>query len=222
MKTKPILFNSEMVRALLDGRKTQTRRIIKNSENHGCLTGDCPHWDKKECEQSLIELAKECPLGQVGDLLYVRETFKCNGWATDVATIFYKASEKNSYTEVCEQFLVDNKKALAVSGKWIPSIHMPRWASRLTLKITDVRVERVQNISEEDAIAEGLKIMNEDNLYYSSIAPENEWPFNWDLNPIEAYRHLWNSINNNWNENPYTWVINFEVIHKNVDEVISG
>ena len=221
LNAKPILFNSEMVRALLDGRKTQTRRIIKNPEYHGCLTGDCPHSNKKECDQSLVEFAKECPVGQVGDYLYVRETFRDmkNGNACYRATV----------------------KVLR-SIKWTPSIHMPRWASRLTLKITDVRVERVQDISEEDSIAEGC-YTNEQ--YTDKSGEENVWPCrrcngyqvhgavgeNMGWTEVDCvlcdtakkrFKQLWDSLNDNWNENPYVWVITFSVIHHNVDVVIEA
>ncbi len=181
VKAKPILFNSEMVNALLDGRKTQTRRIMKPQPEFGGAVAR--------------SMFTQCPHGQPGDLLYVRETFASHQVGS---CITYKA----------------NKHPLNIkpdSVPWTPSIHMPRWASRITLKITDVRVERVQDISEDDAKQEGFKAHKKE--IGGMMLP---------ISPLHWYRDLWNSINNNWNENPYVWVIVFSVIHKNVDEIIKG
>ena len=184
MMSKPILFNTQMIQALLDGRKSQTRRPCAMKD----VNGKSFYEYGKEAMDAAIR--HHSPFGKVGDLLYVRETFRCNGWATDLATIFYKASENKSYTEMCEQFPISNKKPLIVSGNWKPSIHMPRWASRLTLHIKDIRVERLQDISQNDAVSEGWPGTQND-----MVSP-NSW-----------FTELWNSINNNWDDNPFVWCI---------------
>ena len=167
MKERPILFNGEMVRAILDGRKTQTRRVIKWEALHKQAGLPFPTkvrlawfnllqgWGLDAGDNVLREV--KCPYGLPGDRLWVREAFRCNGWATDMATIFYKAHENASYTEMCEQFPVADHKPLPVDTRWRHSIYMPRWASRITLEITDVRVERLQEISEKDAESEGMR-----------------------------------------------------------------
>ncbi len=151
----------------------------------------------------------------------MREAFRCNGWATDKATIFYKAHERYSYTEMCEQFdIKPGMKPLPVDGKYRPSIHMPRWASRIHLEITDIRVERLKDITYSDAIQEGLTVFNEDgNLYYSgSSFDPNTWfeePEKWHCDdPIQAFYELWDGINFERGcgveKNPWVWVVEFK------------
>ena len=181
MKARPILFSAPMVRALLDGTKVQTRRIIKPRggdeidpegiyENH---PGD-------------IELAR-CPYGQVGDLLWVRESFGL----LDDKTILYPAT----YDMAQRPWL-----------NWKPSIHMPRTASRITLGITSVRVERLQSISRGDAMDEGCPFPN------MAKGP----------NPVDWYADLWREINGSesWEANPWVYAIDFVVHHANVDELL--
>lgn len=160
MKERGIPLRAHEVRGILDGRQTQLRRVVRMN-NDKWIDGE-PYWNiggfRLRDWPNGVSNPLKCPFGQPGDRLWVRETFRCNGWADDVATIFYRANERNSYTEMCEQFPVSNHKQLPVDGKWRPSIHMPRWASRITLEITGVRVERLQDISREDALAEGIEI----------------------------------------------------------------
>ncbi len=204
MKERPILFSGPMVRAILEGRKTQTRRVVKAKHLPfvedllgGLLDGK---WNQRPL-----------PYGQPGDRLWVRETFRCNGWATDLATIFYKANEHNSYTEMCEQFPVEGKKRLPTDGRWRPSIHMPRWASRITLEITGVRVERLQDISEDDAKTEGADPVN----FHDFTAEEIElldYPLVESSSPYRVgFASLWESINGpgSWDANPWVWVVEF-------------
>jgi len=126
IKERPILFSAPMVRAILNGNKTQTRRVIKTGgarriEIESDEQGYWPYWfDEFSDEQKL-----ECPYGQPGDRLWVRETWRCNNWSTDVATIFYKAHERHSHTEMCEQFPIADHTPLQPSQTWEPSIHMP-------------------------------------------------------------------------------------------------
>lgn len=204
MKARPILFNAEMVRALLDGQKTQTRRPISPQPPRW-------EWNIHKADRLNVQLDDgkwvRCPTGKPGDLLYVRETFRlfegcgCSDHCVcpPTGTPFYRAGDDDG------------------ESNWKPSIHMPRWASRLTLEITDIRVERVQDISEEDAMAEGLK----------KWPYKNDFAYGYDGGAIDghgsapgAFHALWNSIYSNWNDNPWIWVVEFKVIHANVDEVL--
>ncbi|EIZ7319638.1 hypothetical protein MQT50_002535 [Escherichia coli] len=188
VKERGMIFNDEMVRAILGGNKTQTRRIVE---------------EKFYGRAVAVELlAKHCPYGQPGDRIWVRETYRVHGKATDVATLVYRASVRNSWTEQTHRVPVEvcNKP---VSEKWTPSIHMPRWASRILLEITDVRVERLHDMSEADAKAEGAT------------------PATYKITPSEAvYRvgfgYIWRSIygQDNWLSNPLVWVIEFKRIQE--------
>lgn len=214
MKTRPILFSTPMVQALLGGSKTMTRRIVKPHPHQRVneiieYQGEFLIYEKQKYgqEESII-----CPYGQPGDLLWVREGFRCNGWATDVATILYKANERDSYTEMCEQYSVEGKKRLNITQTWKPSIHMPRWANRITLEITDIRVERLNDISEVDAKKEGAA---------SVTALINDVPTeSYD----EGFARLWESINGegSWDQNPWVWVVKFKVHKINVDDFVGS
>ncbi|MDW6235774.1 hypothetical protein RNP34_15550 [Escherichia coli] len=188
VKERGMIFNDEMVRAILGGNKTQTRRIVEEKFYGRAVTAEL--------------LAKHCPYGQPGDRIWVRETYRVHGKATDVATLVYRASVRNSWTEQTHRVPVEvcNKP---VSEKWTPSIHMPRWASRILLEITDVRVERLHDMSEADAKAEGAT------------------PATYKITPSEAvYRvgfgDIWRSIygQDNWLSNPLVWVIEFKRIQE--------
>ncbi|TKF76618.1 hypothetical protein FCV62_17450 [Vibrio kanaloae] len=225
MKAIPMLFQTELVRALLEGRKTVTRRPAKTSYERG-MTG--PVIRGKNGEVSVLSfapIAGLCPFGNVGDLIYVRETFMPDpdadhdAWNEHELSYFEWAGCDSS-----PQFLPDALKTTEhciyktngpIDGKWTPSIHMPRWASRLTLKVTNVHIERVQDISEEQAIKEGMPTDEE----CQKLAVESG--IGWYQKPAIWFKNAWNSIYNNWDQNPYVWVIEFEVIHKNVDQVIN-
>ncbi len=217
MKIIPMLFQTELVRALLEGRKTVTRRPLDIA----------PGWELKDRKPTKITSShpKKGKWGAlirketfddkyqhdlvtapcfVGDLIYVRETFAALGHndyqqvnpshITEIHEYRYKASEKES---------IANCQDHEVRGyKWVPSIHMPKHASRLTLKVTDVRIERAHEITVDQALKEGIS-------HHSMNCPKAE------------FGQLWNELYNNWDQNPYVWVIEFEVIHKNVDQVIS-
>lgn len=197
MKARPILFNAYMVRALLDGRKTQTRRVMKPQPESLAATGDLSRAINK-MRLSYIKHNK-CPYGQPGDLLWVRETWASTEQVGEDATIVFRATDPD---------WADFK-----GWKWKPSIFMFRKSSRLTLKITDVRVERVKNISNDSAIAEGIQ-----PGYEGWHVSEGSF-FNAE-SPRQSYRLLWDSINDSWDYNPWVWVVEFEVIHKNIDEVL--
>lgn len=178
-KDRPILFSAPMVRAILAGTKTQTRRVAKPQRKTGL--GD------------LDALAQHqyglCPYGKPGDRLWVRETFR---GPLDDGSFGYRATHDGPFTWH--------------SYTWKPSIHMPRAASRITLEITDVRVERLQDISEEDAIAEGIELLN------------GRYTFNGGLHEsrtaVESYQALWEQLNGSesWWANPFVWVISFRRI----------
>jgi hypothetical protein len=206
MKERPILFNGEMVRAILDGRKTQTRRPMK-PQPVDVGGGPIDHYGP----DALDAIARQCPHGKVKDQLWVRETWAKSKGLLDT-TIFYRATDKD-----IKQRALDYSER---ENRWRPSIYMPRWASRIQLEITNVRVERLQDISEEDAAEEGLQIFNEDgNLYYSGwgVEPRNwfDEPWKWHCdNPRQAFYELWDGINFKRGfgvaTNPWLWVIEFE------------
>ncbi|EAV0963878.1 hypothetical protein LKV31_002480 [Salmonella enterica subsp. enterica serovar Cubana] len=194
MKERGMIFNAEMVNAILSGRKTQTRRPVKfpcRDVNLGC-------------ELSGNELAGEVSagnywnsrVGQPGDRIWVRETFRVHSRATDVATLVYRASVRNSWTEQTHRVPVAVCNKPVTPEKWTPSIHMPRWASRITLEITDVRVERLNSISDSDASKEGCCIADMESGDCLS----------------DVFTRLWTSIygDDSWQANPWVWVIEFK------------
>jgi hypothetical protein len=188
MKERPILFSAPMVRAILEGRKTQTRRVVKKSaemDTNGFM--------------ALVPDEKKCPYGQAGDRLWVRETFHVCPHHDDV---FYKSDD-----------LLLPRKCMA-HRRWRPSIHMPRWASRITLKITGVRVERLQDISEADAIAEGIE---PDGDFWKHYGPHPLKDLGENVAhayPVNSFRSLWHSINGpeSWAANPWVWVVEFKCV----------
>jgi hypothetical protein len=248
MKTKPIPFHTEEVRAILDGRKTQTRRVVKN-RICGLLNpqvvpkkaGDILWrydwdsekgiWDRREiiiqqscfCFEGEIERyidpynftkgtklfpwqssPHSCPYGQVGDRLWVRETWADIGYAMFEKPYFvYRATDP-------EWAKNDGWRG------WKPSIHMKREASRITLEITGVRVEKLQDISEEDAIAEGVKCEVYDQgkpisaCWYNYQEDLFDGSFN-SPEAVDSFRTLWDSINakHSWESNPWVWVVEF-------------
>lgn len=214
MSAKPILFSGPMVRALLDGRKTMTRRVLNPQpeslvdRDGGALQVGLLHVEGEPLPR--ITQGRCITRQQVrfapGDLLWVRETWRCNGWASDLATIMYGASKGDGYTAMTEQYPVEGKTPVRVTGKWRPSIHMPRWASRITLAVTAVKVERLQDISEADAEAEGA-------------APVLVPPDGGSAPHVEGFRALWNSINGPaaWDANPWVAAVSFDGHHVNVD-----
>lgn len=204
MKERPILFSGPMVRAILEGRKTQTRRVVKpKSEAFAWLEYDgfAPEFVAHPENSSL------CPYGQAGDHLWVRETF-VDGYPMDWDTgtintaapikVWYRADNKLDQWNYCG----DGKTGPV---PWKPSIHMPRWASRITLEITGVRVERLQEISEEDAKAEGAP------LAICGVSDSLTGPTHLK-NHRTGFVRIWNeaySERNHWGLNPWVWVLEF-------------
>lgn len=210
-KERPILFSGEMVRAVMDDRKSQTRRVMKHQPEMVCGNPDqkldAGWWNAKNqfwMKRSTVANF-ESPYGTVGDRLWIKETFR-----------FPKDLDKYSPSQVAEKALdagyrkpwapikyeADGATVFPIplkdfGGEWGKSrvsIHMPRWASRITLEITGIRVERLQDISESDAIAEGIEL--------GGFATRRAVPF---------FRELWESINGpgSWDQNPWVWVIEF-------------
>lgn len=180
MKERGVIFNAEMVRAILDGRKTQTRRIMKvQPDEDGLAKVTNGPW------VDTSERVYKCPFGEVGDRLWVREAWARYNIDQDSHDMAYRATTPEDWPE---------------EGRWRPSIHMPRWASRVTLEITGVRVERIASISNEDAGKEGY--------------PANPEPYGGDMDKWLWFRQLWNGIypDNSFKHNPWVWVIEFKRI----------
>ena len=194
-KERPILFSAPMVRAILDGRKTQTRRIAKVTDKDckpGMITplaGFVP--------RTIANHISYCPYGKQGDRLWVRETFKQHD-----EVISYKA-DGTWITDFQHTGGINPHENIT----WIPSIHMPRNASRILLEITGVRVERLQDISECDAKAEGSYVCD----YFGRRLLDqssNQGCYKW------GYRSIWESINGagSWHLNPFVWVVEFKTL----------
>lgn len=216
MKERGVIFNGEMVRAILHGRKTQTRRIVKGTDG---AVKFCKEWDingeeifvvlgeKDHTGMNPVLGALSCPFGAVGDRIWVREAFRVHSLATDVATLAYKASERNSWTEQTHRVPVAVCNKQATPEKWTPSLHMPRWASRILLEITNVRVERLNSIHDVDAVREGIQ-----NLTTCSHADFGIPGVVNAQHPVRAFQLLWESIYgaDSWRANPWVWVIEFK------------
>ncbi|HBR4426559.1 hypothetical protein [Klebsiella pneumoniae] len=238
MTERGMIFNAEMVRAILDGRKTQTRRIVKGTD--GAMKF-CKEWDINGKEVFVVLGEKDhtgmnpvlgaisCPFGAVGDRIWVRETWATlgneDGCCIDWEGNLCKGDERSAariYRASCEQrpgdyglwsipddaYWKPHTKEHKFEGAWRPSIHMPRWASRILLEITDVRVERLNAISEEDARAEGII----DGGCLNCGEPEPCGCANPEPDATDAFAYLWQSIygQDNWNANPWVWVIEFK------------
>jgi hypothetical protein len=207
-KAKPILFNTPMVQALLEGMKTQTRRIIKPSPSTSPIRNLDGHW-YQGIQTGNVEKIK-CPFGKVGDLLYVREATEVDFKISD-AVFLSKYSADNS--PVLYGYDKDAEEYEGVRWNYFkdkrPSIHMKREFSRLTLEITDIRIESLQDISEEDAKAEGFEslILHEDGEDVCVLRSKDVFFETWDA--------LYGQTENE--EAPLVWVIEFKVHKCNVD-----
>lgn len=216
IKERPILFSAPMVRAILEGRKTVTRREVKKRAALDCLAAGF--------EPSFLALpgnADLCPYGQPGDQLWVRETFALfgneDGCCIDWQDNLVKGDERGAariYRASCppgdyglnqipaKAEWKPDTEAMEYDGAWRPSIHMPRWASRILLEITGVRVERLQDINRADIRAEGLQCPQE--LASDDVSPNYK-----DWYPA-AWRELWESTGGDWDANPWVWVVEFK------------
>ena len=190
VRERPILFSGPMVRAILDGRKTQTRRVAMH----------------RVCGVMLARLAFDpapdaalCPYGAPGDRLWVRETW---AWSGDREI---PEAERIARGEIW--YAADGDRGPAI--RWRPSIHMPRWAARLTLEVTGVRVERLQDISATDCRAEGIPHFREFVVFGADAEQRREMY-------AAEYRRLWDSLNAprgyGWDVNPWVWVVEFRKV----------
>ncbi|EGV1295405.1 hypothetical protein KJT36_002785 [Salmonella enterica] len=213
MKERGMIFNAEMVRAILDGRKTQTRRIMAIQPEHSELglrrvidskngrDNGKYFWSQSDARGlKMRSKVFGCPYGEVGDRIWVRETYQGPLFDYEHMESYLEDSSKFYKPEFCV-YRADGKPAPEFYDAddnlhygWRPSIHMPRWASRLTLEITGVRVERLNSITESDAEAEGVTDTGFGDLL------------------VDGYRYLWKSIygEESWAANPWVWVIEFK------------
>jgi hypothetical protein len=249
MKERPILFSDDMVRAILAGTKTQTRRLVKpQPQPRGSYVTNTPGagdpgsitWCEVDDMERLghrdpraLWHQQTCPYGAPGDRLWAREAHAFVGCGPE-HTGALEWGMHNIYggdhegDPGSERFRVhyrasgDEKPEAGDRPGWRPSIFMPRWASRITLEVTDVRVQRLQDISEEDARAEGITevAFYPDEgfpLSYGFMVGADDGHAKLDVSPIETYRKLWERINGagSWEQNPWVWCISF----KHVDVV---
>nr|WP_232446003.1 hypothetical protein [Burkholderia ubonensis] len=242
-RERPILFSGPMVRAIIEGRKTQTRRVAIPKRSAVDFIGggpkNGPDWNDPSCwgfedpnsgfwwalrgNEECHQLP--CPHGDVGDRLWVRErsigteTFEGGRPTRRYAGIAYRADDGRAEVDID----LDTYQALDAkeSRGWSPSIHMPRWASRITLEITGVRVERLQDISEVDAIDEGARTLDEGWLrqhfpaYFAArdaTPPGERRPLG--PSPRMRFAKLWDGLNaargHGWDTNPWVWVVEFK------------
>lgn len=204
MKERPILFSGEMVRAILEGRKTQTRRVVKGIDETYRGVEDGKVWQMDECGDCHDV---PCRYGLPGDRLWVKETWAWSGTDKRITPSdpWYRATHYKG-----EDFGI----------RWRPSIHMPRWASRITLEVVSVRVEQLQEISDADAIAEGVQSVR-DHYGDPSVPLMHCGTVAWQRYDGAAcaapsarlsYQSLWESINGDgaWDLNPWVWVVEFK------------
>ena len=204
MADKGIIFSAAMVRALLEGRKTQTRRLLNPQPT--VLTGQGKRiYRDEDWKRSWRHGGDDDLPYAAGDRLYVREAWSHTGqgvWDIQAARMVGRSG------------VIYRSDGVAPGAKYWPSIHMPREFSRLMLLITEVRVQRLNAISEADAIAESCA---------GVLGPNPDFPDEWDPSPVEEFRDLWNSLHSGnddcWEANPWVVAISFDVHHGNIDAV---
>jgi len=231
MTERGILFSGAMVRALLDGTKTQTRRAVMMPPSWDCIVyadfgngwwpyrsddGESPSYDNNE-------IPLRCPYGQPGDRLWVRETCAGEELRTGQDGVRYVADNaflpiKDSPSVAIDWLklhtygLKPGQRPGSLMGRKVPSIHMPRWASRILLEIVSARVERLQDISQRDAVAEGLVRLPASGRY---VVTQGDQYFGLaDPDPRVVYSNLWESLNGagSWDANPWVWMVEFRRI----------
>ena len=224
---KPILFNTEMVRAILDGRKTVTRRVVKFKH------GQNPNWTGYIPDGSVLYGSNNIPAAKApyrhGDILYVRETWaygyvdttdfecRCNECFFEELKA---GTQKDSF--LMPRYFYRTEDLDGLNVRWHPSIHMPKEAARLFLRVTDVQAERLQDITEEQARREGVKPV----MVTTDVdKPEQEQEWNEWIPALPSFPNIWdNTIKKSdlplygWNANPWVWVIEFERCEKPEDE----
>lgn len=241
MKERPILFNTEMVQAILSGKKTQTRRVLKNQpvwvdSDNPIVSSGWAYKDQKgkfslesypdhlSFAEDFLELAI-CQFGRVGERLWVRETWApVNSYGAPA--IAYKANsdmrelmDDESFLDEDGAFNYDDPRSKkysfsawaddlfsGVEGNWKPSIHMPRWVCRLVLEITSIRVERLNDISEKDAVAEGGAKSHPSIDKVSRQYGYADWSRSHFAQTWDCYNRV------KWSENPWVWVVEFKAV----------
>lgn len=223
MTDRPIIFSASMVRALLAGRKTQTRRIINPQPETFEVDG-------RECDVSAVHVEGDnvprialgrCLTGQklpyaVGDRLYVRENFQLLSFGDYQPTKVQPADVRFAATDPCADLSADDR-----GYPWRPCIHMPRWASRITLLVDDVRVQRLQDISEADAIAEGIQQLPAEGPHRGGLPyfAVERGDGSGRVSATQAFAALWESLHgpDAWTANPWVLAITFRVQLGNID-----
>ncbi|MNE10030.1 hypothetical protein D3C80_1027260 [compost metagenome] len=204
---RPILYSTEMVLGILDERKTKTRRTkgleyINNAPDRWVIKPSLELGKTNYTFEDIFGLEKfvpKCPYGKVGDILWVRETW--NNWGAKEVPFVYRATDLRS-----------------CGHNWKPSIHMPKKAARIWLQITDLRVEHLHDISEHDAITEGIEIKKDcdGDIYkdYEAKTEVSDFGDTYYTNPVLSFKSLWVKINGkeSWISNPWVWVIKFKVL----------
>lgn len=228
-KERPILFSGAMVRAVIEGRKTQTRRVVTPQPAPNAPHDGGTSWVYRPNEGLHVpcgtvghltvaeKMGLRCPYGQPGDRLWVRETWRA--WAlTGAGDLWRVEYAADGATRVlypppdwmCPRVLT--REPLP----WAPSIHMPRWACRLVLEVVSVRVERLQDISEADALAEGVERHPQPfTRGWRNYEPEPAFEsVSYHPSARESFASLWRSINgpNSWDANPWVWVVEFRKV----------
>lgn len=215
MKERPILFSGPMVKAILKGCKTQTRRVVKLPLH--CQTTGCELNPGELSEREIHSLDTLCPHGGPSDRLWVREKFQLWDHSIETVNVVYDVGDDDERDKYVD--FPSNKKPKSLHRRnmdgrkpWRPGIFMPRWASRITLEIASVRVERLQDISANDCICEGINYNDhrcgcEVCSLVTHICPATSGSL------IDAFHELWDSINGKrhpWAGNPWVWVITFK------------
>jgi len=207
MTDRPIIFSAPMVRALLDGRKTQTRRVLgKTSGRVNIFNAEIAWADSYVMDPGNAEWRARYTPYAPGDRLYVREAIDK---ASDRDGVFYRADYEAQHGD-------------ATGLGWRPSIHMPRWASRLTLTVTEVRVQRLQDISEADAVAEGIERLKSGRGFYDPTVSHAAVRFGeWTSTARQGFCRLWNSLHgpDAWDANPWVVALTFNVKRGNIDQI---
>lgn len=212
MKERPILFSAPMVRAILDVRKTVTRRVVKPQfqTTPVDVVDGAPSWDSPTNYAGEVQMntqrGKPCPHGKPGDRLWVRETCLINDYREAAVPVDERADCEIHYrADGIPDF--EGEEELI---RWRPSIHMPRWACRILLEITDVRVERLQGISDAEIEREGIDLealadgQDRYDMCHAGSGAEGRPTLR------TAWRHLWESTGGDWDANPWVWVIEFK------------
>ena len=236
LRERPIIFSGNMVRALLDGQKTRTRRVVKSqpAPNTGTVEWNAAAEAFVPWAPSLGNGFRRngpmliCPYGQPGGRLWVRETWRTDrAWDKDAPATMPRRNVPPGTVGAPISYDADGIARIGsfdangfTPGKARPSIHMPRWASRMTLELTDVRVERVQDISEADALAEGVRQLSKDagrtwKFGIGEPGDRGAWAWSRFLPTARlAFSSLWDELNeargHGWDANPWVWVLEFQ------------